>query len=293
MSSRDAVIGLLGLGHLGRAIAARLLDDAATLLVWNRSAEACDAVAERGAEPVVSIAELVERCDVVLLCLDGGDALEEVVFGADGVAAFAAEEQLLIDLSATSPAATRRCARELAQRSGMAWVDAPVLGDLADAEQGTLVAVVGGDEDDVERARPLLGRFCSRVTHMGEAGAGQAARLCHALLAGATVLALAETMAWAERNGVDTERLPEALAGAPADSPLLQRAGTRMAVREFEPLLATTIALRRELDLALDGARTSGAALPIAALAAQLLRQQALRARQDEDVATLIELYTE
>lgn len=293
MGSPEVVTGLLGLGHLGRAIAARLLDDDATLLVWNRSAEACDAVAERGAEPVASVAELVERCDLVLLCLDGADAVEEVVFGTDGVAAVATEEQLLIDLSATGPAATRRFARELAQRSGMGWVDAPVLGDLEDAEQGTLVAVAGGDEDDVERARPLLGRFCSRVTHMGEAGAGQAARLCHALLAGAGVLALAETVAWAERNGVDTERLPEALAGAPADSPLLQRVGTRMAVREFEPLLATTVALRRELELALDGARASGAALPLAALTAQLLRQQALRARPEEDLATLVELYTE
>ncbi len=293
MSSREAVTGLLGLGRLGRAIAARLLDDGATLLVWNRSAEVCDAVAERGAEPVASIAELVERCDVVLLCLDGADAVEELVFGADGIASFASEEQLLIDLSATGPAATRRLARELAQRSGMGWVDAPVLGDLEDAEQGTLVAVVGGDEDDVERARPVLERFCSRATHMGEAGAGQAARLCHALLAGTTVLALAETIAWAERSGVDTERLPEALAGAPADSLLLQQVGTRMAVREFEPLLATTVALRRELDLALDGARASGAALPLAALAAQLLRQQALRAQPEEDLATLVELYTE
>lgn len=145
------------------------------------------------AEPTATPGELVERCDTVLLCLDDTATVQEVVFGADGVAVFAADEQILVDLSATAPAATRWFARELAQRSGMAWVDAPVVGDLEDAQQGSLLATVGGAESDVERVRPLLELFCARVSRMGDVGTGQAARLCHAMLAGATALALAET----------------------------------------------------------------------------------------------------
>ncbi len=293
MSVHDGLTGLIGLGHLGRAIATRLLDEGCALLVWNRTADVCDAVAEYGAEPTATLGELVERCDIVLLCLDDTVTVQEVVFGADGVAAFAADGQILVDLSATAPAATRRFARELVQRSGMAWVDAPVVGDLEDAQQGSLLATVGGVEADVERVQPLLELFCARVSRMGEVGAGQAGRLCHAMLAGATVLALAETIAWAERNGVDAERLPTALAGAPADSPLLQRVGARMAVREFGSLRVTTAALRHDLDLAIDCARATGAALPVVALAAQLLHQHGLRVQPDEDLATLIELYTE
>lgn len=293
MSVRDGPVGLIGLGHLGRAIATRLLDEGCALLVWNRTADVCDALAEYGAEPTATLGELVERCDAVLLCLDDTATVQEVVFGADGVDVFAADEQILVDLSATAPTATRWFARELAQRSGMAWVDAPVVGDLEDAQQGSLLATVGGAEADVARVRPLLELFCARVSRMGEVGTGQAARLCHAMLAGATTLALAETIAWAERNGVDTEQLAAALAGAPADSLLLQRMGTRMAVREFDPLLVTTAALRHDLDLAIDCARASGAALPLVALAAQLLHQHGLRAQADADLSTLIELYTE
>lgn len=289
----DEVIGLAGVGRMGQAIAGRLLEADVELIVWNRDPARCEPLVERGAEMADSLGELTERVDLVLLCLSDAAAVEEVVFGEDGIAAYGAEDQILVDLSGIEPEATRRFARELDQLCGMAWVDAPLAGDVQDAEDGELIVVAGGREEDVERVRPVLGAFSRRVTRMGDTGTGQATRLCHQALAGATLLALGEAVAYAERSGVDAERIPEALAGAAAVAPLAQGVGERMAVRQFEPVFADIGTLLRDLDTIVRSGREAGAALPLAALGAQLLRQHALRTGADEDLATLIELYTE
>ncbi len=293
MLDGDEVIGFVGLGRMGQAIAARLLEANRELIVWNRSAQACDALLERGAEMADTLGELVERADLVLLCLGDAAAVEDVVFGEDGVAAFGSDDQMLVDLSSIDPAQTRRFARELGQLCGMAWVDAPVAGDAQAAEEGELLVLAGGHEDDIERVRPLLECIARRVTRMGDTGAGQVAKLCHQMLAGAAALVLAETIAFAERSGIDAERLPEALADGYADSLTVQVLGPRMAVRQFEPVIGRLGTLAQDLDTGVTAARAAGAAVPFTALAAQLLRQHALRTPSNEDLATLVELYSE
>ena len=292
MLDGDEVIGFVGLGRMGRAIAARLLEANRELIVWSRSAQACDALLERGAEMADTLGELVERADLVLLCLGDAAAVEDVVFGEDGVAAFGSDDQILVDLSSIDPAQTRHFARELGQLCGMAWVDAPVAGDVQGAEEGELIVLAGGHEDDIERLRPLLECIARRVTRMGDTGAGQVAKLCHQMLAGAAALVLAETIAFAERSGIDAERLPEALADGYADSLTVQVLGPRMAVRQFEPVIGRLGTLAQDLDTGVTSARAAGAAVPFTALAAQMLRQHALRTPPDEDLATLVELYS-
>lgn len=293
MHDNDELIGFVGLGRMGQAVAARLLEANLELIVWNRSTEACEALVEAGAEMADSLGELVERADIVMLCLADAAAVEQVVFGEDGIAAFGADDQLLVDLSSIDPAATRRFARELARLCGMAWVDAPVAGGVQAAEEGELIVLAGGHEDDIERVRPVLECAARRVTRMGDTGAGQVAKLCHQMLAGSAAFALAETIAFAERSGIDAERLPEALGDGHADSPALQALGPRMAVRQFEPVLARLGTLAQDLDTAVTAARAAGAAVPFTALAAQLMRQHALRMPPGEDLATLVELYSE
>src|SRR5262245_38769225 len=113
---------------MGRPIAARLLQAGYEVLVWNRSADRCEALSALGAEEVDTPAELGEHCDIVLLCLADAAAVESVVFGEDGIAVTADEDQLLIDLSSIPPETTREFARELEQACGTGWVDAPVSG---------------------------------------------------------------------------------------------------------------------------------------------------------------------
>jgi 3-hydroxyisobutyrate dehydrogenase len=294
MSDDDAeVIGFIGLGLIGRPIARRLLAAGFDLVVWNRTAEKCDELAELGAQVASSIGELVEQVDIVMLCLADTAAVEDVVCGEDGIAAFADEDQLLIDLSSIDPEATREFARDLDQRCGMAWVDAPVSGGVRGAEEGRLVVMAGGHEEDIERARALFAVFSQRVTRMGPVGAGQVTKLCNQMMVGCTVLGIAEMIALAERAGVDAERIPAALQGGFADSLPLQIFGPRMATRQYEPLVARLGTLMKDLDTALQVARDCGSAAPVTAVAAQLLRQQIGRTAADADWTCLVDMYAE
>lgn len=286
------LIGFIGMGTMGSRMAMRLLDAGFDLLVWNRTPERCDAVVARGAEEADTIAELVEACDIVLLCLSDTGSVDEAVFGPEGVASVAEEGQILVDLSGIDPAATRRFAQELRQQTGAGWVDAPVSGGPAAAAAGTLAIMAGGDEDEIERVRPVLECLGRNVTHMGGSGSGQLARACHQLLVGGGTLLLAEMIALAERAGLDAELLPQAFAGGLADSPLLRVLAPRMAVREYEPLLAQLGNLEKDMENALGVARESDASLPLGALAAQLLRQHRARAGSEADSTSIIELYS-
>jgi 3-hydroxyisobutyrate dehydrogenase len=287
------VIGFIGIGLLGRPIAVRLLDAEYDLVVWNRTPEKCDGLAELGAVVAESIGELMEQVDIVLLCLADTAAVESVVFGDEGIAAFGDEDQLLVDLSSIDAHATREFARDLDQRCGMAWVDAPVSGGVRGAEQGRLVVMAGGHEEDIERAREVFAAFAQRVTRMGPIGAGQVTKVCNQMMVGCMVLGLAEMIALAERTGVDAELIPAALAGGFADSLPLQIFAPRMAVRQYEPQVAKLGTLMKDLDHALHLARDSVSAVPITALALQLLRQHLGRVDADADWSTLIEMYSQ
>jgi 3-hydroxyisobutyrate dehydrogenase len=167
-----------------------------------------------------------------------------------------------------------------------------VAGGPAAAAAGTLTIMAGGNEEDVERARPVLECLGRNVTHMGESGSGQLARACHQLMVGASTLLLAEMIALAERAGLDAELLPAAFAGGLADSPLLRVLAPRMAVREYEPLISRLGDVEKDLETALAAAREVDASLPMGALAAQLLRQHRARAGNDADSTSIIELYS-
>ncbi len=285
-------IGFIGIGAMGSRMAMRLLDAGFDVLVWNRTPDRCDDLVARGAEELDTVGELVEACDMLLLCLPDADAVEQVVFGPEGIAAVVEEEQLLVDLSCTDPESTRRFARELQAQSGAGWVDAPVSGGPTAAAAGTLTIMAGGNEDDVERARPVLECLGNNLSHMGECGSGQLARACHQLLVGASTLLLAEMIALAERAGLDAELLPSAFAGGLADSPLLRVLAPRMAVRQYEPVLSGLGTVQKDLDAVLDLARAADASAPFSALAAQLLRQHRARAGNETDISSVIEFFS-
>lgn len=289
----DETIGFIGLGLMGQPLASRLLGAGFDVWVWNRTPGKCDDLIEQGAELADSIAELTERVDIVMLCVSDTAAVREIVFGEDGVASAGREDQLLVDLSSIEPEATREFARELDSICGMPWVDAPVSGGVPGAENGTLVVMAGGEDRDVERARPVLGAFSQRVTRMGGTGAGQVTKVCNQMIVGCNALVITEMIAMAERAGVDAERIPAALRGGFADSIPLQVFGPRMAVRLYEPVLGKLGTLMKDLDTAVALARRNGSAIPMTGLAAQLVRQYGMRGGLDEDWATIIERYSE
>lgn len=291
MSTDLPSLAFAGIGLMGLPMCRRLLAAGYPLTVWNRSPDKCDALVAAGARRAASPAELSRDADMVLLCLADTAVVREVVFGEAGIALGGRSGQLLIDLSSLEPGATREMAAELAALCGMAWLDAPVSGGTPGAEAGTLAIMVGGDVHDLHRAQPVLQVLGQRVTHMGAVGAGQVTKACNQMIVACNALVIAEVIALAERAGVDTRLLAEALAGGFADSKPLQILAPQMASSTYQPVKWHVRTLLKDLDNAVKLSREQGAATPVSGLAAQLMRLHASQGFLDQDPSTLVEQY--
>lgn len=272
MSTALPSLGFAGIGLMGLPMCRRLLAAGYPLTVWNRSPDKCAPLVALGARQAGSPAELCAAADVVMLCLADTRVVQEVVFGADGIAEGAAAGQLLVDFSSLEPAATRQMAARLEQACGMRWLDTPVSGGTPGAEAGSLAIMVGGHATDLARVRPVLEVLGQRVTHMGAVGAGQVTKACNQMIVACNALVIAEVVALAEQSGVDAGLIAEALAGGFADSRPLQILAPQMAESRFEPVKWHVRTLLKDLDTAVTFSREQGSAVPISGLAAQLMR---------------------
>lgn len=290
MSTRPS-LGFAGIGLMGLPMCRRLLAAGYPLTVWNRNPAKCAPLVEAGARQVASPAELCGQADVVMLCLADTAVVREVVFGPAGVAEGAKPGQLLVDFSSLEPTATREMAAELADKTGMAWLDSPVSGGVVGAEAGSLAIMVGGDAADLDRVRPVLLELGQRVTHMGGVGAGQVTKACNQMIVACNALVIAEVVALAEQAGVDASLIAEALAGGFADSRPLQILAPQMAESRFEPVKWHVRTLLKDLDTAVKFSRETGSATPISGLAAQLMRLHGAQGFLQKDPATLVQMY--
>ncbi|WP_145256578.1 NAD(P)-dependent oxidoreductase [Pseudomonas sp. DE0157] len=291
MSNALPSLGFADVGLMGLPMCKRLLAAGYRLWVWNRSPEKCQALVAAGARLAASPAELARQVDMVLLCLADTAVVREVVFGDQGVAAGGRQGQLLVDFSSLEPGATREMAAQLGALCGMAWLDAPVSGGTAGAQAGTLAIMVGGEEADLARARPVLEVLGQRVTHMGGVGAGQVTKACNQMIVACNALVIAEVIALAERSGVDAGLIAQALAGGFADSKPLQILAPQMAESRFAPIKWHVRTLLKDLDGAVKFSREQGAATPLTGLAAQLMRLHGSQGYLDQDPSTLVEQY--
>jgi 3-hydroxyisobutyrate dehydrogenase len=251
-------VAVIGLGTIGLPMARQLV-------AAGHSVVGCDldqACVERlGARSAATPAEAAAASEVVLLSLPTPAAVEDVVLGPRGVRAGARRGTLLVDMSTSPPALARRLAAEC---EGLEVLDAPVSGGPRGAEDATLTIMAGGDEPAFRRALPLFERLGSLVVLVGGHGAGQAAKLCNNLIAGATMAAVAESCAVATREGIDPRVLYEVVTASTGDSRVLRTrfplAGVDTAdpaSNGFAPLFALDL-IAKDLELAIDLAAAHG-----------------------------------
>ena len=193
-------VGFCGMGTMGAAMAANVARAGFPLTVWNRTAGRAELPLSLGATETATPRELAAASDIVVVCVSDSPDVEQVLFGADGLAEGAAPGSLVIDCSTISPAVTRDLAERLAQQ-GVAMVDAPVSGGSEGAQKGTLTIMVGGDAADVERARPVLASMGANITHMGPIGAGQATKAVNQVILCGSYLGVAEGIVLAIKAG--------------------------------------------------------------------------------------------
>ena len=284
-------LAFAGLGLMGQPMSARLLAAGYPLTVWNRSADKCLPLLAQGARRANAPGELCASAEIIMLCLADTAAVDDVVFGPGGLAEQGRPGQLLVDFSSLDPQRTQAMAIELEARCGMRWVDAPVSGGVQGAAAGTLAIMAGGAYEDIERLRPILAHLGQRVTHMGAVGAGQVTKLCNQMIVACNALVIAETVALAERSGVDARLLAEALTGGFADSRPLQILAPQMAERSFEPVRWHVRTLLKDLDGAVRQSNFTGMATPMSGLAAQLMRLHGQQGGLEKDPSTLIEMF--
>lgn len=290
MSDKKPVLGFIGIGLMGRPMTLRLLNAGFSVNVWNRSPEKLAQVTDAGARACASIAELVKASNIIMLCLADTPAVESVI--RSGILENGSANQLLIDLSSIHPENTRQLAATLYEKCGMGWVDAPVSGGVAGAEQGSLAVMAGGSIENISIARVVLAPLYKQLTHMGDVGSGQVTKICNQMIVSCNVLVIAEMIALAKQAGVAAEKIPEALSGGFADSRPLQIVGPEMANAIFEPVKWRVKTLLKDLNMAVDLSIKQGNAIPMSGLAAQLMQLHGSHGYLEQDPATLIKLFT-
>ncbi|CAM3325800.1 NAD(P)-dependent oxidoreductase [Burkholderia ubonensis] len=259
--------------------------------VWNRTRAKSEALAADGARVADTPRALAEQVETVLLCVLDARAVGDVVFGPDGLLsgdAAARRVRRIVDHSSIPPGVTRDYAKRAADL-GVGWVDAPVSGGVPGAQAGTLAVMAGGRAEDLEAVRPLIDAYAARITHMGDAGAGQTTKLCNQAIVTATVTAIAEAVGLAQASGIDAARLAQALAGGWADSVLLQTFVPRMTSGGHTPIGALST-FQKDVDTIADAARDTGAVMPVSATVQQVLRLGAAMGLADADFAAFIDI---
>ncbi len=283
-------IGFVGMGLMGVPMTRRLLTAGYPVTVWNRNPEKTAIAAEQGAKVATSLAQLCENVDIVMLCVSDTSAVEEVVLAKGGLLEYLKPGSIIVDFSSIDPESTRELAAKVSSKS-CHWLDTPVSGGVAGAEQGSLAIMAGGKVEVLDSVRPILQELSQSITRMGEVGAGQVTKICNQMIVSCNVLVMAEVMALAEKSGVDSALIPQALQGGFADSIPLQLTGPRMAQRDYEPVKWHVKTLLKDLDMANTLAKNKLSSVPMAGLGAELMRQHASKGFNESDPCTLIELY--
>jgi len=263
-------VGFIGLGIMGRGMARNLRAAGFPLYVYNRTSSRMTELADSGAIPTTSPADLAARCDVVITCVSDTPDVEAVIDGPSGVIAGMRAGTLVIDMSTISPQATVALAARINAKGG-SMLDAPVSGGSEGAAKGTLSIMVGGSERDFARALPVFQAMGKNIVHVGAQGAGQTVKLVNQILVVGNALAMSEALLFAQAGGVDVTKALAAVSGGAAGSWMLSNRGPQILNRDWRP--GFTIDLQqKDLRLVLDAADDVGVPLPGTALIFQLYR---------------------
>jgi 2-hydroxy-3-oxopropionate reductase len=277
-------VGFVGLGIMGKPMAKNLIKAGHQLVIYNGSG-AADELKDEGAEGADTYKAIAEQCGIVITCLPADPQVEEVYRGEEGLLAGAGEGSLLIDMSTISPLVTKEIAKE-ANKKGVRTLDAPISGGEPGAISGDLALMVGGAEEDFERAKPLFEPL-GTATHVGEAGSGQITKACNQIIVGIVIEAVSEALVLGSKAGVDPAKIIEAVSGGLAGTKVMDQKRDKMLEHDFEPGFRSELH-HKDLGIALATAREVGVPLPLASLVDQMLQELKVKDRGRLDHSALL-----
>ncbi|KQB17432.1 NAD(P)-dependent oxidoreductase [Rhodobacter capsulatus] len=266
-----AKVAFLGLGVMGFPMAGHLAARGHAVTVWNRTAAKAEAWGEKHAgSRAATAAEAAAGAEFVLACVGNDDDLRQVCLGATGAFAGMAPGAIFVDHTTVSAQVTRELAA-LASEKGLGFVDAPVSGGQAGAENGVLSVMCGGTEADYAAAEPVMAAYARICRRLGESGAGQLAKMCNQIAIAGLVQGLAESLHFAEKAGLDAGALVEVISQGAAGSWQMANRAQTMAENRFDFGFAVDW-MRKDLGICLATANETGASLPVTALVDQFYK---------------------
>lgn len=258
-------IGVVGIGRMGAAMALRLLESGHQVFAWNRTREKADTLKPEGATVVPSLRDLVEAAEAVITVVTDAAALDEVIGSDSGLLASDVSGKLFIEMSTVAPETQVRTAEKVRAKGGV-YVECAVSGSTGPARQGRLIGLVGGEPEDVARARPILDQLCRRVEHVGPVGAGASVKLTVNLPLMVYYQALGEAYALSRHVGLDPDALVELLSETSGGPNILKARGPAIATAlkgGRPPVTFDLDSMRKDLRTMIAEGRSKGFTLPV------------------------------
>ncbi len=293
--SNQQRVAFIGLGNMGLPMAVNLRKAGFAVTAFDLSVAACDEARRESLAVATSAIDCVQGAELVISMLPASAHVESLYLGERGLVSHIAPGALVIDCSTIAPATARTVADALT-KAGFAMLDAPVSGGTAGAAAGTLTFIVGGKPDDLERARPVLAAMGKNVFHMGEAGAGQVAKLCNNMALGVIMAVTGEALALGVAHGLDPKALSAMMAVSTGRSwatevcnPWPDVLPNAPASRGYSGGFGNDLMLK-DLGLAVEAALRSGATIPLGELARNLYAMNRRAGRGALDFSSIVQL---
>ncbi len=279
-------IGFIGLGIMGAPMAGHLLDAGYEVVTTDHFIAAPAELKAKSLKVVKGNDAVAKAADIVILMVPDTPQVQEVLFAENGVASGLSKGKLVIDMSSISPIFTKEFATRI-KALGADYLDAPVSGGEVGAKAASLAIMVGGEEASFERAKPIFEKLGKNITLVGPNGSGQTTKVANQIIVALTIEAVAEALVFASKAGADPAKVRQALMGGLANSRILEVHGDRMVKRTFEPGFRIELH-QKDLNLALEGARSLGIALPNTSTTQQLFNSCAAHGGAKEDHSALV-----
>jgi len=281
-------IGFIGLGLMGAGFTKRLIATGHEVIGYDPDAARMEEAVKRGVKAAASATEVAKAADIILVCVINTAAVKDATLGPRGIIASDVAGKVVVDHSTAEIKATLSIAEQLGAAGAM-FVDAPVSGGPGAAEEGTLAIMAGGADAAIARIAPVM-KHLGVMTHMGASGAGQATKLVNQTIVLTNYCVLAEALRLGEAYGVDTSKIPQALAPGHAGSNFLSTAFPRMAQDDFAPRGYARQVLK-DLEMLQVAAADEHVAMPMAAQALTLYRLLVASGRSEMDAGAVVTLY--
>jgi 2-hydroxy-3-oxopropionate reductase len=282
------VIGFIGVGIMGKSMAANLIRAGYSLVVHDIDRDPVKELVAAGAKEAFSPQDVARQAEIIFTSLTSDEVVEEVFFGQNGIIEGVRSGSVVIDTSTISPLTSRRIAEKLAPK-GIESLDAPLSGGAVGAEKATMSIMVGGKAETFARVLPVLEKIGKNITHIGGHGNGQVAKAANQIIVALTIDAVAEALVFAKKAGADPAKVRKALLGGFAQSRILEEHGQRMLDRNFKPGGKMRFH-KKDIGIALAIAKELGIYLPGTSMMADLWNAMTAQGMLDWDHSAVIRI---